>query len=127
MTTLLQRSAYLNAMVSSRDGVATFFADACFILMAPRASEGRTRNNPAMVGVIDGSTVLLTPFRHRVVPPPMSTSAITLPNAYKPSGRAAAGAGAGGAAGEVSAGAGAPLQRPSVVQLAFAPHGVAGQ
>ena len=36
--------------------------------------------NSAPVAVIDGSSVLITPFRHSVVPPPMSAYKLTLPS-----------------------------------------------
>ncbi|KAI8909371.1 IKI3 family-domain-containing protein [Powellomyces hirtus] len=36
-------------------------------------------DNPATVAVVDGASVLLTPFRHLNVPPPMSAHKVTLP------------------------------------------------
>eukprot|EP00039_Didymoeca_costata_P016438 m.296180 g.296180 ORF g.296180 m.296180 type:complete len:1416 (-) comp16393_c6_seq55:75-4322(-) len=42
-------------------------------------SRGLYHSNPAMVGMIDGSSVKLTSFRHAVVPPPMSSSVIETP------------------------------------------------
>ena len=37
--------------------------------------------NSACVAVIDGPQLLLTPFRHTVVPPPMAAHTVTLPSA----------------------------------------------
>lgn len=88
--------------------------------LAIDGTRGRTRTNPAMVGVIDGASVLLTPFRHNVVPPPMSTSVLKLLSPKTASGAA-------GAGGSADADAAAPVPAPSVLQVVFAPHGVTGQ
>ncbi|KAI8827292.1 IKI3 family-domain-containing protein [Fimicolochytrium jonesii] len=42
-------------------------------------SSSLNHENPATVAVIDGASVLLTPFKHLNVPPPMSALKVTLP------------------------------------------------
>ncbi|ESP00729.1 hypothetical protein LOTGIDRAFT_112482, partial [Lottia gigantea] len=43
------------------------------------SSSGTSDKDQALVGVIDGKNVLMTPFRKMVVPPPMSAYNLTLP------------------------------------------------
>lgn len=43
-------------------------------------NHSHSSRNSAPVVVIDGSSILLTPFRHSVVPPPMSAHKLTLPS-----------------------------------------------
>ena len=43
-------------------------------------SHSCSRLNSACVAVIDGSKLLLTPFRHTVVPPPMAAHTVQLPS-----------------------------------------------
>jgi elongator complex protein 1 len=41
-------------------------------------SKGLCETNNATVAVVDGARILLTPFRHQVVPPPMASQTLTL-------------------------------------------------
>lgn len=46
---------------------------------ATKCSHGKTENDQALVAVIDGDKVLLTPMRNMVVPPPMCAYSLQLP------------------------------------------------
>ena len=48
------------------------------LVLHHRVNQSRGKDNLSMVGVVDGSNILLTPFKLQVVPPPMSTHSVAL-------------------------------------------------